>query len=291
MNFEINKLEVNNELTDTVDARVLHKELEIKTRFDMWISRRLEQIVLEENIDYIEMHRTEHGAEHGHNRVEYFLTIEAAKHIAMAERNDKGKEVRKYFINMETKAKKLEVEKVKALEDKIKGLESSDLKEVQKSVSKVIMLSRDNSPWFIKTFGINVTEGEVPMINHVSLAKVMDVVVPSVVACIKKHYQHIESNGVIKSSNFRIPGNKGPESKIYFLDRDAVTCVLSLSRNSNRVLELAREDMDARKEEAEGIIRSIYEIQKGLEEIKSESQDGYDELEYIESLNLLERAV
>jgi len=121
------------------------------------------------------------------------------------------------------------------------------------------------------------------MVSHLMLAKIMEVIVPTVVACIKKHYRHIESNGVIKHARYRKFNNRGMESKVYFLDRDAVTCVLALSRNSNKVLELAREDMEARKDEAECIIESVYKIQEDLKIIEQNDLNDYDELEYVES--------
>lgn len=42
------------------------------------------------------------SSEYGHIQVEYFLTIEVAKHIVTAECNDKGKEISKIEVNIPT---------------------------------------------------------------------------------------------------------------------------------------------------------------------------------------------
>ncbi|PAV01660.1 hypothetical protein CBG25_15375 [Arsenophonus sp. ENCA] len=44
---------INGELIQTVNARALHAFLEITTRFNDWINRRIAEYSFEENIDYI----------------------------------------------------------------------------------------------------------------------------------------------------------------------------------------------------------------------------------------------
>jgi phage anti-repressor protein len=82
-----------------VDARMLWKWLEVGTvRFDKWISNRIEEYGFVEMTDYCPLKRT---------TVNYMISISMAKELAMVERNDKGREIRKYFISCEEKLKQV----------------------------------------------------------------------------------------------------------------------------------------------------------------------------------------
>lgn len=78
-----------------VNARDLHVALEIDTRFNDWIKRMIDY-GFTENVDYSKM-STENQL------VDYVLTLDCAKHIAMIQRTQKGMEIRNYFIEVEKK--------------------------------------------------------------------------------------------------------------------------------------------------------------------------------------------
>ena len=85
-----------------VDAKDLHKFLEVKTEFNLWVRRRIEEYDFQENQDYISLLKNEEQKKQGGlNRKEYELTLEMAKELAMVERTDQGKKVRRYFIACE----------------------------------------------------------------------------------------------------------------------------------------------------------------------------------------------
>ncbi|MHB1880668.1 MAG: antA/AntB antirepressor family protein [Acidithiobacillus sp.] len=86
------------------DARDLHTFLGVGAPFAHWISRRIRQHGFVEGQDFkLDLPILTNQVGHGGDRKtkEYHLTVEAAKHIAMAEHTPKGKEARDYFIERE----------------------------------------------------------------------------------------------------------------------------------------------------------------------------------------------
>lgn len=82
-----------------VNARELWKALGSKRQFGNWIKERLSDFV--DGQDY-----TINKIVNGENRgrfapTEYYITLDVAKHLAMLERNDAGRKIRQYFIEVE----------------------------------------------------------------------------------------------------------------------------------------------------------------------------------------------
>lgn len=97
----INGAEVN-----SVNARELHAVLESKQDFSTWIKKRLDEVDAVENTDYIvvpQKNGTQRpdGTQGVSISIEYILSTDIAKEIAMLERNEIGKKVRRYFIEVE----------------------------------------------------------------------------------------------------------------------------------------------------------------------------------------------
>ena len=91
-----------------VSGRDLHEALEIGTRYDKWIGRMIEY-GFEENIDYIAIAQKRPTAQGNMtNYTDHVLKIDMAKEIAMIQRNEKGKQVRKYFLECERKLKEVD---------------------------------------------------------------------------------------------------------------------------------------------------------------------------------------
>lgn len=97
-----------------VSARELHLFLESKRDFSSWIKDRIVKYGLMENIDYQVLHYDYLGnllnirhdkfgeSESQHvSKLEYVLSIDAAKELSMVEGNERGKEARRYFIACE----------------------------------------------------------------------------------------------------------------------------------------------------------------------------------------------
>ena len=96
-----------------VNARELHAFLEVEARFNDWIARRIEEYGFIENADFLvtQIQVTKPTGRGGNRKpvIEYFLTLDTAKELAMVERNAKGREARRYFIECERQAKQAAV--------------------------------------------------------------------------------------------------------------------------------------------------------------------------------------
>ena len=60
--------------------------LEVKRQFGNWIEYQIESLELEENVDYLVFHNNVKNSKGGRPAVEYILTLDAAKHIAISEK-------------------------------------------------------------------------------------------------------------------------------------------------------------------------------------------------------------
>lgn len=87
---------------NVVSARDLYTFLGVNSVFTTWC-KRMFSYGFEENIDFIPFLEESTG---GRPSTDYALTIDTAKEISMLQRTDKGKEARRYFIEVEKKANK-----------------------------------------------------------------------------------------------------------------------------------------------------------------------------------------
>ena len=86
-----------------VNGRDLHMFLEINTPYSKWFNRMCEYGFIE-NADYITVDKKvlrSDGTVMPQTQFDHSLTIEMAKQLCMLARNDKGREAREYFIEVE----------------------------------------------------------------------------------------------------------------------------------------------------------------------------------------------
>ena len=116
-----------------VSARDLHAFLESKQDFSTWIKNRIEKYDLVENVDYVTAPQIYGTANGGHStRLEYALTIDAAKELSMVEGNEKGKQARKYFIACEQKLKELQPKQYQLPQTYLEALKALVVSEEEK---------------------------------------------------------------------------------------------------------------------------------------------------------------
>lgn len=85
----------------TVNARDLHAFLGVRRDFTDWVKARIKQYGFVAGIDYLLLKTEEQLPSGTKHRTEYVITIDMAKELSMVERNEKGREVRLYFIECE----------------------------------------------------------------------------------------------------------------------------------------------------------------------------------------------
>jgi phage anti-repressor protein len=100
---ELIKVE-NRDGIETVNARELHKFLEVGRDFSSWIKQRIEKYEFEETVDFTPVLGNSTG---GRPELVYYISFDMAKELSMVENNEKGKQARKYFIELEKESKKI----------------------------------------------------------------------------------------------------------------------------------------------------------------------------------------
>lgn len=88
-----------------VNGRELHQVLQSGQDFSTWVKKRLSECDAEENEDFDLFHNSVEQVSGTKYRIDYIIKLDIAKEMAMLERNEKGKQVRKYFIAVEEKYK------------------------------------------------------------------------------------------------------------------------------------------------------------------------------------------
>lgn len=129
-----------------VNARELHQKLENKRQFANWIKQRIEQFSFIENEDFIRFNKFVKGDEKGFGNktiIEYYLTINMAKELAMVENNEIGRKIRRYFIEVEKRYRTI-VETPQNIFDFMR-LAIDQIEANEKEIQSVKLLSEKNS--------------------------------------------------------------------------------------------------------------------------------------------------
>lgn len=124
---ELIKVEYDND-RPTVSARELHEFLGVASEYGHWFSRMCDY-GFTEGIDYSSFLANRCDGLPGKPRQDAQLTIEMAKEICMIQRNDRGKQARQYFIQLEKEWNSPEKVMARALmiaETKIKELSAAN---------------------------------------------------------------------------------------------------------------------------------------------------------------------
>ena len=91
---------IQNQPVQLCNARDLHSFLEVGKVFGAWIQDRINEYGFIQDEDYLVI--TERT--NGRPRKEYHITLDMGKELGMVERNERGRQIRKYFIECERRA-------------------------------------------------------------------------------------------------------------------------------------------------------------------------------------------
>lgn len=91
---------IQNQPVQLCNARELHTFLDIGKDYSTWIKNRINEYGFTQDEDYLVI--TERT--NGRPRKEYHITLDMGKELGMVERNERGKQIRKYFIECERRA-------------------------------------------------------------------------------------------------------------------------------------------------------------------------------------------
>ncbi|HBF3827663.1 phage antirepressor KilAC domain-containing protein [Clostridioides difficile] len=95
------KVEVNEKQEQILSARDLHEFLEVGSRYNDWFNRMIGYGFVE-NEDFISITQKKVTAQGNETEyIDHIIKLDMAKEIAMIQRNEKGKQARKYFLQIE----------------------------------------------------------------------------------------------------------------------------------------------------------------------------------------------
>ena len=141
------------ENTNSINGRELHNYMKVKTDFSDWIKRRINGLGAEENVDFVVLK----NGDGKFAKIDYILTDDFAKHLGMVEKNEKGRQVRDYFIYMEKLARYLVAKKIEECNIKSE-IAHNEIKQLQVKRLKTYSHGFMSLRKYLKDNDINLTE-------------------------------------------------------------------------------------------------------------------------------------
>ncbi|RYH66090.1 MAG: hypothetical protein EON54_05280 [Alcaligenaceae bacterium] len=104
VNIPLDISTIGADVVKTCNARSVYAELGVKKDFSDWIKAQIKRAMLVEDTDYVVLPQKGVNLSGGRPALEYHLTIDAGKHVAMLSGTARGRKVREYFIDCERQA-------------------------------------------------------------------------------------------------------------------------------------------------------------------------------------------
>ncbi len=135
----------------TVLGRDLHKVLGVRSKYADWF-KNISVYGFVENTDFMTLSK---NLENGGRTLDHQLTVDMAKEVAMLQRNDRGKQVRQYFLQLEKQWNSPEYLMARALkmaDERVKGLEIEN--KAQRQIIGELKPKADYVDWILKNPGL-----------------------------------------------------------------------------------------------------------------------------------------
>jgi phage anti-repressor protein len=169
-----------------VNARELHAYLEVGKEYTNWIKDRIKKYGFIEGTDYVtfaEIGKREVGAT---VKTEYIFNLDAAKEIAMVQNNDKGREIRKYFIEVEKKYRDSQFQQFEEFKKSNSQLLLYDLGARRAEIDSKLIAAKVKE---YSSYGISKTETGLLILQAKDTGENMDIMVHDIL--ITKHNKEL----------------------------------------------------------------------------------------------------
>ncbi|MBI5917772.1 MAG: antA/AntB antirepressor family protein [Nitrosomonadales bacterium] len=191
MNTALIPVFIGNNSTQLCNARDLHKKLEVETRFNDWIERRIQEYGFVEGEDYLINLSNRSGGKktkgkqldysnlsnqvegHGGDRRsrDYHLTLDMAKELAMVENNAQGRMVRRYFIQAEAELRQRTINELRDMARHILPLPGVKTRARDGVNLRQMLVLQDQSLWTLRQL-IAATEQSEQVHLHIQLRQI-----------------------------------------------------------------------------------------------------------------------
>ena len=202
----------------TVLARDLHEFLEVQTPYHKWFPRMCEY-GFSENIDYMMMDKTvlrSDGTKMPQVQHDAQLTIEMAKEICMLQRNERGKQARQYFIQLEKDWNSPELVMARALK-----MANSRIGSLEERTIHLEQKIEQDRPKVVFADAVSVSKGAILIGDLAKILRQNGVEMGQT-----RLFQWLRENGYLikqKGSGYNMPTQKSMELGLFKIKETCVT--------------------------------------------------------------------
>lgn len=156
---DVLSIEYNEENQQITSARALWEWLEVETRFADWFWRRVQEYGFEEDVDFTKIIlKNENNSKRGPKYLDFAIKLGMAKELSMAEKTEKGKTTRKYFLKCEEKAKETMPALPQTFAEALRML--ADKVDENKALTSKLIITEDELKRYQDRFEGVLTRGE-----------------------------------------------------------------------------------------------------------------------------------